>query len=166
VNDLQDADSKKYTIIETDRLLGDKQDTLTAGTGIEIANGVISSLVVDGKSVLLQSNGTHIQWKYDDASSRWHDLVQLSDLQGPQGPQGPQGIQGPQGGLPDMTGYSTTQQIMSMVQIAIGAESVNYATAAQGAKADSALQPSAPADGSDYVLVLNNGTGTWFKVAY
>ncbi|MBN1325340.1 MAG: collagen-like protein [Alphaproteobacteria bacterium] len=153
----------------TDNLVNTKQDILTAGAGIEIANGVISAIDVDGRTVLLQSDGTSIQWKYDDETSEWTDLVLLEDLRGPQGldglqgemgPQGPQGIQGEPGVSADMENYSTTTDMNAAIITAINAASVNYATAEQGAKADTALQS---ADLSNYALVDDVNTALTTK---
>lgn len=180
VDNIKDTNDNQYSKTETDTLLDSKQDVLTAGAGIEIANGVISAVNVNGEKILLQSDGTHIQWKYDDASSTWTNLVSLQDLkgadgaqglqgeqglqgpqgeQGLQGPQGEQGLQGPQGekgdkgdtgaqgpqGEPgsgaDLSGYSTTLEMNSAIIAAINAAAANYATSAQGAKADTAVQP-------------------------
>ncbi|MDL2295840.1 hypothetical protein LJC18_03455 [Lachnospiraceae bacterium OttesenSCG-928-E19] len=97
VEDLETLTSNQYTITEVDDLLDLKQDILTAGNGIEITNGVISAVSVAGTLVLLQNNGTHIQWKYDDASSTWQNLVALSEITGPQGIQGEKGEKGDKG---------------------------------------------------------------------
>lgn len=141
IDALQDADSERYTISETDDLLDNKQDILVAGDGIDITDGVISAIVVDGKQVLLQSDGTHIQWKYDDVSGAWQDLVALADLQGPQGIQGQKGDKGDTGDAANLTDYSTTAEILTLIQNAINLSSTNYATVAQGGKADTAVQP-------------------------
>lgn len=132
VENLEDSNSNKYTKPETDDLLDTKQDVLTAGDGIEIVNGVISAVNVDGKRILLQSNGTHIQWKYDDATSTWTDLIALSEM------------------APDMANYSTTSDMNATIIASINAAAANYATAEQGAKADTALQT---ADLSGYALL-------------
>ena len=174
VNVIESSDTNQYTIPETDTLLDAKQDVLTAGAGIEILNGTISAVNVGGETVLLQSDGTYIQWKYDNETSSWTNLVALADLTGPQGldgaqgPQGEMGLQGPQGeaGLdgaqgpqgpqgeagitPDMTSYSTTDAMNAAIISAINDASVNYATAAQGDKADTALQT---ADLANYATV-------------
>ena len=82
----------------------------------------------DGREVELQTNSTHIQWRYS-GESEWRNLIELKRLEGPsgakgetgpqgpqgerglqgeRGPQGEQGIQGPQGpkgDTPDMTTF-------------------------------------------------------------
>lgn len=143
IDSLQDADGNRYTMDETDDLLDNKQDILVAGDGIDITDGVISAVVVDGKQILLQSDGDYIQWKYDDVSSTWEDLVALDDLVGPEGPQGIQGPKGDPGDAADLTDYSTSTQVIALILQAINTASSNYATAAQGALADTALQPGA-----------------------
>jgi hypothetical protein len=49
----------------------------------------------DGKSVELQKNATHIQWRQEGGN--WQDLIAVADLQGPQGIQGEQGPAGDPG---------------------------------------------------------------------
>lgn len=142
IDGLQESDAKKYTIDETDDLLDEKQDVLIQGDGISIVDGVISAVVVDGKQVLLQSDGEYIQWKYDDDASTWEDLVALVDLQGPQGEKGDKGDKGEQGEAGDLSDYSTSTQVIGLILQAIETASSDYATAAQGTKADTALQPS------------------------
>lgn len=51
---------------------------------------------VDGREILLQSNGTYIQWRYEDQVV-WTNLVAIVDLKGDTGDTGPQGIQGEKG---------------------------------------------------------------------
>jgi Collagen triple helix repeat (20 copies) len=63
---------------------------------IEVDISSLGEQGVAGQEVLLQSNGTYIQWKYTNDLT-WTNLVSLADLTGPQGPQGIQGIQGVKG---------------------------------------------------------------------
>jgi|GEM_PF-7019338 len=51
----------------------------------------------DGVSPKLQSTTTHLQWRPQDDSAPWVNLLPLSNITGPQGPQGIQGDQGIQG---------------------------------------------------------------------
>ena len=53
----------------------------------------------DGREVELQTNSTHIQWRYS-GESEWRNLIELKRLEGPSGPTGPRGetgATGPQG---------------------------------------------------------------------
>ena len=50
----------------------------------------------DGREVELQTNSTHIQWRYS-GESEWINLVALADLKGDKGEQGLQGIKGDKG---------------------------------------------------------------------
>ena len=53
----------------------------------------------DGREVELQTNSTHIQWRYS-GESEWRNLIELESLEGPSGPTGPigaTGATGPQG---------------------------------------------------------------------
>ena len=49
----------------------------------------------DGREVELQTNLTHIQWRY--VGDTWQNLKALSELAGATGPAGPQGLQGDPG---------------------------------------------------------------------
>ena len=44
----------------------------------------------DGREVELQTNSTHIQWRYS-GESEWRNLIELKRLEGPQGPKGETG---------------------------------------------------------------------------
>lgn len=124
VEDLETLTSNQYTITEVDDLLDLKQDILTAGNGIEITNGVISAVSVAGTLVLLRNNGTHIQWKYDDLSSTWQDLVALSELQGPQGIQGEKGDPGD---AADLSEYAKTVDVNTALSVKADADLVDAA---------------------------------------
>ena len=50
----------------------------------------------DGREVELQTNSTHIQWRYS-GESEWRNLIELKRLEGPQGPTGPRGATGATG---------------------------------------------------------------------
>ena len=50
----------------------------------------------DGREVELQTNSTHIQWRYS-GESEWRNLIELKRLEGPSGAKGDTGPQGPQG---------------------------------------------------------------------
>ena len=50
----------------------------------------------DGREVELQTNATHVQWRYVGEAT-WNDLILLSELEGPQGPQGVPGENGADG---------------------------------------------------------------------
>ena len=50
----------------------------------------------DGREVKLQTNSTHIQWRYS-GESEWRNLIELKRLEGPQGPIGETGQTGPRG---------------------------------------------------------------------
>ena len=50
----------------------------------------------DGREVELQTNSTHIQWRYS-GESEWRNLIELKRLEGPSGAKGETGPQGPQG---------------------------------------------------------------------
>ena len=50
----------------------------------------------DGREVELQTNSTHIQWRYS-GESEWRNLIELKRLEGPQGPIGETGATGPRG---------------------------------------------------------------------
>ena len=50
----------------------------------------------DGREVELQTNSTHIQWRYS-GESEWRNLIELKRLEGPSGPRGATGATGPQG---------------------------------------------------------------------
>ncbi len=92
---------------------------------------------------------------------------------GPQGEKGEKGDTGPQGpkGEPgdaslELEDYYNKTQVAGVIADAITNASSNYATAAQGALAETAAQPGdAPKDGKDYVWVVNNGIQTWVEVA-
>ena len=47
----------------------------------------------DGREVELQTNSTHIQWRYS-GESEWRNLIELERLEGPSGPPGPRGETG------------------------------------------------------------------------
>ena len=47
----------------------------------------------DGREVELQTNSTHIQWRYS-GESEWRNLIELKRLEGPSGPTGPRGETG------------------------------------------------------------------------
>lgn len=64
--------------------------------GVQGPAGTNGTDGTDGREVELQSNGTHIQWRYAGDVS-WTNVIALSSLQGPQGIQGVQGIQGETG---------------------------------------------------------------------
>lgn len=87
VNALNNRPADYYTTLESDLLLDNKQDLLTAGDGIDITNNVISATITQGS--------TGPQGPKGDTG--------LAGAQGPQGPQGepgpvgPIGPQGPQG---------------------------------------------------------------------
>ena len=51
---------------------------------------------VDGREVELQTNSTHIQWRYS-GESEWRNLIELERLEGPSGPPGPSGAKGETG---------------------------------------------------------------------
>ena len=50
----------------------------------------------DGREVELQTNSTHIQWRYS-GESEWRNLIELKKLEGPSGAKGETGATGPQG---------------------------------------------------------------------
>ena len=50
----------------------------------------------DGREVELQTNSTHIQWRYS-GESEWRNLIELERLEGPSGPTGPRGATGATG---------------------------------------------------------------------
>ena len=50
----------------------------------------------DGREVELQTNSTHIQWRYS-GESEWRNLIELKRLEGPSGPTGPRGATGATG---------------------------------------------------------------------
>ena len=50
----------------------------------------------DGREVELQTNSTHIQWRYS-GESEWRNLIELKRLEGPSGPTGPRGETGATG---------------------------------------------------------------------
>ena len=50
----------------------------------------------DGREVELQTNSTHIQWRYS-GESEWRNLIELKRLEGPRGATGATGPQGPIG---------------------------------------------------------------------
>ena len=50
----------------------------------------------DGREVELQTNSTHIQWRYS-GESEWRNLIELKRLEGPQGPIGETGATGATG---------------------------------------------------------------------
>ena len=50
----------------------------------------------DGREVELQTNNTHIQWRYS-GESEWRNLIELKRLEGPSGPTGPRGATGATG---------------------------------------------------------------------
>ena len=50
----------------------------------------------DGREVELQTNSTHIQWRYS-GESEWRNLIELKRLEGPSGPPGPSGAKGETG---------------------------------------------------------------------
>ena len=50
----------------------------------------------DGREVELQTNSTHIQWRYS-GESEWRNLIELKRLEGPSGPTGPKGATGATG---------------------------------------------------------------------
>ena len=50
----------------------------------------------DGREVELQTNSTHIQWRYS-GESEWRNLIELERLEGPSGPAGATGPRGETG---------------------------------------------------------------------
>lgn len=68
---------------------------------IAVRNGFIGTeeewlLSLEGAEVMLQNNGTHIQWKYTD-DLNWINLIALIDLKGDKGDRGDQGLKGDTG---------------------------------------------------------------------
>lgn len=115
-----------------------------------------------GRAVEMQTTETEIQWRYTSGDDTgWKTLIALADLKGDQGETGPQGP----------AGVVDEETLATAVNTAIEAIKGDFATAAQGSLAESALQPGdavtladAPKDGKDYVAVVNNGIQTWVEV--
>ena len=66
----------------------------------------------DGREVELQTNSTHIQWRYS-GESEWRNLIELKRLEGPSGPTGPRGetgATGPQGPIGETGATGATGQ--------------------------------------------------------
>jgi hypothetical protein len=176
VDDLQDSDADQYNKSDVDGFLNDKQDTLTVGPGIDITNNVISVIGgADGREVELSANATHIQWRYA-GDATWSDLVPLSDLTGAQGNEGKSVELRVDSNILQWrrVGDVAWANLLDLSLLAPSVDLTNYytksdadaryATAAQGAKADNALQDDAPTDGYDYVLMFNSGQKIWAQV--
>ena len=72
-----------------------------SGSEIDAAVDKIKNLdnvgsAADGREVELQTNSTHIQWRYS-GESEWRNLIELKRLEGPSGPTGPRGATGATG---------------------------------------------------------------------
>ena len=156
VDDLDAFKDDQYTSSEIDDMfdevddkLADKQDALTAGTGIDITDNVISSTVVDGREIELQAVGNEIQWKYSDQAT-WESLIDL----------------------PDLTGYLTDTEVEAAINDAIltalSTIDPRYATAAQGAKADAAAPAADFVGPTDdyYIMAVKGDEKTWMKLIY
>lgn len=88
---------EQLNIVSTDLLLfrrptapGPTKDYSITAQNLVTAIAAIVPPGEDGKSVELQNNGTHIQWRLV-GDPTWIDLVSLDDITGPQGPPGSAG---------------------------------------------------------------------------
>lgn len=99
-----DLELNYYTKEETDILLDFKQDILTAGDGIDITDGIISVIWddaelrsgedgSDGREILLQMDGTELQWKYS-GDETWRFLANMNEYRGDKGDTGETGADG------------------------------------------------------------------------
>lgn len=167
VDKLQDAD-----IAFSDKLL-EKQDLLnTTADGYIIIDDTTNEIYVDvenlkdelntvagkdGREVEIGSNDDNLLWRYV-GDTTWNVLISKNDITGPQGPQGEKGEKGDKGEPGDAASidlseyaktadiaasYATTAAMNTAIASAIATASANYATAAQGALAETALQPGA-----------------------
>jgi hypothetical protein len=138
--------------------------------GADGAAGVAGAQGLDGaegKSSELRISEDYIQWR--QTGGEWQNLIALSLLKGADGE------------TPDMSLYSTSAEVGAAIAIAITNASANYATAAQGMLADTALQPGDEEDPStmpdpsllasgngEYVLGVERSGSTvvrkWIKV--
>ena len=113
------SNADKLTIFYDDG----KESTLIAVQGPKGEDGAAGTDGDDGAEVQLQKSATHIQWRYV-GDLTWTDLVALNDLKGEAGTT-------TWAGITDKPNLGT----------AAATNATAYATSAQGAKADSALQP-------------------------
>lgn len=146
--------------------LTDKQDTLTpTDDGFVIienneifvdVDGLKDALEVtagqDGREVEIGSNAESLLWRYV-GDSDWQVLISKAEITGPQGPQGEKGEKGEPGDAADVdlseyaktadiaAAYATTEIMNQTIAGAIAEAAKNYATAAQGALAETAVQP-------------------------
>ncbi len=117
-----------------------------------------------GRAVEMRATDTEIQWRYTTGEdTSWKTLIDLASLKGAPGETGPMGPAG------------TVDEAVLNAAVTAAIDELNldqkYATQAQGALAETALQPGsalvldgAPMDGKDYVAVIKNGRQTWVEV--
>lgn len=67
----------------------DGNDGVNGKDGVDGVNGKDG---VDGKTVEIQTNETHIQWRY--AGEEWQNLIAIADIKGPAGERGKDGRDG------------------------------------------------------------------------
>lgn len=163
VEDLMDKD------LAFEEQLVDKQDVLTpTEDGFVIIDnneifvdveGLKDALEVtagqDGREVEIGSNEENLLWRYV-GDGDWQVLISKAEITGPQGevgPQGPKGEKGEPGDAADVdlseyaktadiaAKYATTEIMNQTIAGAIAAAAANYATAAQGKLAETAVQP-------------------------
>lgn len=187
VDDLQEQIDDRYTQDETDELLDEKQGVLTPGDGIAIDNtneisvrigdglefdtdGNLVAAQIAGKQVMMRVDNGQIQWKYDDTTSVWTDLVALTDLTGANGAAGTPGesaydvavdngfvgteaewlasLKGADGNALDLADYRTETQILNLISNALNNYNVDL---------------NAP-DTGDWALVSMGGTQQWIEI--
>ncbi len=155
-------------VIGFDDALANKQDILNSvseyiyieGNDIGLDTDKLGEIMGggNGREIEFQKTDTEIQWRHvGDAT--WNTLVLLEDLRGPAGDSG--AID------PDVL----KAQVDAAIDVAINNIKNQFATAEQGQKADTALQPGdalsvtgAPTDGKNYVPVIKNGELAWVLV--
>jgi len=140
---------------------GETGDTGPQGAGLVI-KGTLASVGdlpasgnVEGDAYAVGITSPRDIYVWDAVNSEWDNVGPLEGPQGDVGPQGPQGIQGeagPQGqqgiqgetgqaGPPGTTDYNDLENRPAL-GTAAATDAADYATAAQGETADTALQPS------------------------
>lgn len=118
--------------------------------------------VTDGREVELRSgpdelSPTHIQWRYtptdEDTNPSWTNLVAITDLKGDPGTPGLPGTTdyNELDNKPDLKPVATSGTYSDLTDkptlgTAAATDASDYATAAQGAKADTSVQPSQISD--------------------
>ncbi|MDR1027352.1 MAG: collagen-like protein [Rickettsiales bacterium] len=138
-------------------------------TYVDDAIAALSLNGMQGKQVVMQNDGTNIQWKYQ-SDSAWQNLIALSALRGPQGqdgqdgapgatgPEGPQGrdgVEGPRGA----DGKSAYQSWLDNGHTGTEAEFI-ASFGQNGAPGQDGNDGAPGADGADgrEILLTNDGT--------